>query len=209
MVTKNTAARKRSGKRCLRKLFPFSPYLWREPWAGCFGTVLHATGHTPPPGTRTRRKREALSNKSPQTRPDHKSGLPEAHWCWSRNKHQRAGSLCRSCLLGALPTAVNPPTIGFHQVTSDSQINSSSSPPTPSWQLLKDRIFIKKPNSGWAVSVWKWQTAPVQPNRTAKDDSRPGYFCQHYSHNPLSCQAHLPARQAETRQHLSGAVLYP
>lgn len=100
--------------------------------------------------------------------------------------------------LQALPllTGLLPKTISFHQATLDSQINSSSSPPTLSWQLLTDRVFIKKyrvNNFGVKVS----DSSCTNKQSSEEYDSLLGYFYQHYSQKPLSWWKHLPAKRTE------------
>lgn len=165
MVTETGAAGKKSGKRYARKVFSLRRYLWRELWAGYFGTAPHATGHTLPLGTGTKRKREAFRTKES---PNHTRSPKRASKSMPMlsQKHQRAASIHRHrmelLLALALLTRSPPKTIWFHQVTLDCQINASSSPPTLSWQFVKDSVFIKRTNAECVISVLKQQMAPVQ-----------------------------------------------
>lgn len=162
----------------------------------------HATGHTLPLGTGTKRKREAFRTKES---PNHTwSPKPASKSTpMPSQKHQRAASIHRHRMERlpalALLTRSLPKTIWFHQVTLDCRINASSSPPTLSWQFVKDSVFIKRTNAECIISVWKQQMAPVQTN-SGEDDSLLGYFYQCYAHNPLWWWGHVPTRQAETRQ---------
>lgn len=170
-------------------MFSLSRYLWRELWAGYFGTAPHATGHTLPLGTGTKWKQEAFRSEES---PNHTRSPKRASKSTPTpsQKHQRAASLCRRHMEQlwalALLTGSLPKTSWSHQVTLDSQINSSSSPPTLSWQFVKDRVFIKKTNAEWVILVGKRQTAPCADKQSGEeDDSLLGYFYQHYSRNPL------------------------
>lgn len=112
-----------SGKRYPRKVFSLGPYLWRELWAGYFGTVPRATGHTPPLGTGTKRKQEVFRTEEPpyHTRtPKWASKSMSMLW----QEHPGAASTPRHCteqlwaltlLMGSLPrdNLISPGYLGF------------------------------------------------------------------------------------------------
>lgn len=143
-------------------------------------------------------ERRQLGIKSPQPTSNTKTRLPKT--CWYRNSRGQPASAVKAAYITALALSSQKYFQRRYDFTRLAWIDKeiSSSPPTLSWQFSKDRIFMKKTNSGWVISVWKWQTDPEQTNRTVMDDAQLSYFYQHCSHNTLSRWARLPTRQAET-----------
>lgn len=106
MVTKTTAAGRERGKHYPRKVFSLCRYLWREPWAGCSGMALRATGHTPPLETGTKEKKRHLGQKyQSQTIPDPHNGIPNAGRCHCRNTRGQPASVTGQ---GAAPSPASP-----------------------------------------------------------------------------------------------------
>lgn len=106
VVTETAAAGRGRGKHYQRKAFSLCPYLWREPWAGCFGMALRATGHTLPLETGTKRKREAFRTETSIPKPHQTphNGIPNGGRCHCRNTRGQpasvttAGSRSEPCL---------------------------------------------------------------------------------------------------------------
>lgn len=109
--------------------------------------ALRATGHTLPLETGTKRKGEAFRTGA---------WIPKPHQIPTRGFQMQADAIAETpegsqALLpgqGAAPSPASPhgslpKTTSFHQVTLNSQINSRNSPPTLSWQSIKDKVFIK------------------------------------------------------------------
>lgn len=109
--------------------------------------ALRATGHTLPLETGTKRKREAFRTEASIPKP-HQTPTTGFQMEVDATAETPEGSRPLSPPQGAAPSPASPhgslpKTTSFHQVTLNSQKNSSNSPPTLSWQFIKDGVYIK------------------------------------------------------------------